>query len=159
VSAQHRYPPLPPIPAPARLFVYGTLMSGHLRAQAWPHRPASITPAWTRGELYDLGPYPALVSGSDRIRGEIWAFPPDSADWLATLATLDALEGHHGGPDDLYGRALVPCFPLAELRPASPTVAVDCYAYRYLGQTRAEQRIHADRTGFVRWMKMPDQEG
>lgn len=78
------------------LFVYGTLMQGepnHLLLAACPFLGAAATaPAF---ELVDCGAFPALVGGGAKaVAGELYR-----AD-AATLAALDALEGH----PDFYRR-------------------------------------------------------
>lgn len=45
------------------LFVYGTLKRGQCRETMWPRPPVSVRPAFIRGRLYDLGPYPAIWCG------------------------------------------------------------------------------------------------
>lgn len=79
----------------ARLFVYGTLMSGERNAAQIPaglvrrRRPARV-----RGTLIDLGRYPALCTGSDDdgvVHGELLELAPGNAASL--LARLDAFEG------------------------------------------------------------------
>jgi len=72
------------------VFVYGTLKRGQCREGSWPKAAALIRSAWTRGQLLDLGPYPALVVGDDRVRGELWSF---AADDMATVVNrLDRIE-------------------------------------------------------------------
>ncbi|MCA9191696.1 MAG: gamma-glutamylcyclotransferase [Planctomycetales bacterium] len=73
------------------VFVYGTLKRGQCRETLWPLAPKMIQPAWVRGALYDLGPYPAMVAGNDRILGELWSFA--SSDMESVLVTLDKIEG------------------------------------------------------------------
>lgn len=73
------------------VFVYGTLKRGQCREDCWPAAPVSIEPAWTRGSLWDLGPYPALLLGSDRVLGELWSF--ESGDISTVLRALDQIEG------------------------------------------------------------------
>lgn len=92
---------------PAGVFVYGTLKCGQVRESAWPRRPLQIHPAVTRGVLFDLGYYPALLPGDGLVSGELWCFDP--TDLAATLKVLDAIEGHAGTPDDLYVRRQIEC--------------------------------------------------
>lgn len=73
------------------VFVYGTLKRGQCREDLWPRPPASVAPAWTLGSLFDLGPYPALLAGSDRVLGELWSFEP--SQMAAVLEVLDRIEG------------------------------------------------------------------
>jgi gamma-glutamylaminecyclotransferase len=70
------------------LFVYGTLLPGetsHARLDgARALGPARTTPAY---DLYDLGPYPALVDGgATAVVGELFEVP------LPMLAALDVYE-------------------------------------------------------------------
>jgi gamma-glutamylcyclotransferase (GGCT)/AIG2-like uncharacterized protein YtfP len=95
--------------APNRLehvFVYGTLKQGQERERCWPLTPQSINRAWTHGRLYDLGPYPALLAGNDRVLGQVWSFLP--SDIERVLVVLDEIEGtNQGDGDNLYDRELV----------------------------------------------------
>ena len=84
------------------VFVYGTLQRGECRAEQWPHPPRHVEPARLRGQLYDLGPYPALIEGDDWIAGECWVL--EREDLVPTLRVLDAIEGYGQGGDDLYLR-------------------------------------------------------
>ncbi|MCB9532025.1 MAG: gamma-glutamylcyclotransferase [Myxococcales bacterium] len=83
-----------------RVFVYGTLLPG-LPNHGWLRGARSLGPATTERSfaLYDLGHYPAAVTGGDAaLRGEV--FEVDAAG----LARLDILEDVPA----LYTRALVP---------------------------------------------------
>lgn len=73
------------------VFVYGTLKRGQCREDLWPKVPVSVAPAWTWGSLFDLGPYPALLGGSDRVLGELWSFEP--SEMATVLEVLDQIEG------------------------------------------------------------------
>lgn len=75
-----------------RVFVYGTLKKG----KGNHHRILSgydikITPAWTYGKLYDLGWYPALTQGNNKVYGELIEF-----DDPKILMKIDMLEGYRG---------------------------------------------------------------
>jgi gamma-glutamylcyclotransferase (GGCT)/AIG2-like uncharacterized protein YtfP len=87
------------------LFVYGTLQRGQCREKFWPHLPEKIEPAVARGQLHDLGPYPALVEGSDRIGGELWHIRPEHV--AETLSILDGVEDAAVGETGLYVRRVV----------------------------------------------------
>ena len=89
------------------IFVYGTLKRGQLRASQWPRAPLDVASATTRGRLYDLGGYPALLPGDDLIAGEVWRMLPEDID--ATLRVLDQIEGYDDSDDDLYKREIVAC--------------------------------------------------
>ena len=74
----------------ARLFVYGTLLAGERNhrflAGARLLAPARTTAAFT---LYDLGAFPALVTGGQHaVSGEVYEID------AAMLAAIDGLEGH-----------------------------------------------------------------
>ena len=89
------------------VFVYGTLQQGEERAACWPHAPQSITPGEIRAALYDLGEYPAIIDGDDRVAGELWQIAPQHLD--ATLQALDAIECCGQDGVDLYVRRVVEC--------------------------------------------------
>ncbi len=85
-----------------KLFVYGTLLRGlelHSLLADCPY----LGPAVTAGCLYDLGEYPGLIAGNDRVSGEIYEVD------AATLRRLDAVEGVvEGDPaQSLYQRVAV----------------------------------------------------
>ena len=125
------------------VFVYGTLKRGQVRQRCWPRKPLQIEPAWTCGRLYDLGPYPALVAGNDRVLGELRRFAP--ADIPETLRVLDDIEGFHGLPNDLYCRVEIECTAEAGYR-------VRALAYRYARPLPAEARlIAANPIGVCQW--------
>ena len=88
-----------------RIFVYGTLQRGQLREHCWPHKPVSVTEAFVLACLYDLGEYPAITVGGDRVAGEVWTIRESDAP--ETLAMLDQIEGYSGRPEDLYERCSV----------------------------------------------------
>jgi gamma-glutamylcyclotransferase (GGCT)/AIG2-like uncharacterized protein YtfP len=89
----------------AAVFVYGTLKQGEVRARSWPRPALSIEPAEIRARMHDLGPYPAIVEGDDRIAGELWRFA--EGDMAETLRVLDAVECFEHGGADLYVRRIV----------------------------------------------------
>ncbi len=91
---------------PTSFFAYGTLKRGEVRAHTWPFKPTSVQIAYTRGKLFDLGPYPALATGNDWIQGELWTFQP--AEITETLKVIDEVEGYEQSPtDDLYDRQVI----------------------------------------------------
>lgn len=60
------------------LFVYGTLRIGASNdIRRWGPHSRLIGPAWVRGRLHDLGPYPGMVLGGPHwVRGELhWIDP------------------------------------------------------------------------------------
>ncbi len=96
----------PPPPAVAGVFVYGTLRPG--AHQAWrleQHGVATMQPAWVRGRLLDLGAYPGLVAGTERVHGALVQL----TDLAAALPGLDDYEGFvgFGAADNLFARTLV----------------------------------------------------
>ena len=130
-------------PAPDSFFVYGTLQRGQSRQVCWPQAPLEIQLATVAGQLYDLGCYPALIHGADRICGELWTF---AAEHLReTLAVIDAIEGHAGDENDLYTREVVPC-TCADGRQR--------LAYTYIYRTAPLDpacRVRPDERGLVAW--------
>ena len=96
---------------PSSIFVYGTLQRGEERSGRWPRQPRLVERATIQGRIHDLGPYPALVEGTDRVLGELWHFDP--ADLLETLRVLDEIECYGNDEVDLYVRRIVDCLTLA----------------------------------------------
>jgi gamma-glutamylcyclotransferase (GGCT)/AIG2-like uncharacterized protein YtfP len=92
------------------VFVYGTLKTGQCREGCWPRRPREIRKAWTRGELYDTGPYPAMFPGEDMVAGQVWIF--DRSDMEAVIRELDLVEEYQPGQEstNLYNRQVIECF-------------------------------------------------
>lgn len=102
-----------------RLFVYGTLKRGDVRAGALAGQNF-LGEAWTEPQyrLFDCGEYPALVEvaiDGIRVQGELYDVSPDR------LAMLDEVEGVAEG---LYARQPIALAPPFE---ASP---VEAYFYR-----------------------------
>ena len=89
------------------VFVYGTLKRGQVREGCWPRQPLRVMPAETRGRLHDLGPYPALIPGPDRVKGELWFLA--ETDVAETLRVLDEVECYGIEDVDLYVRRVVEC--------------------------------------------------
>lgn len=147
------------------IFVYGTLKTGQRRESQWPVRPASIRAAWTRGRLYDTGPYPALVVGDDRVAGQVWSFPQEH--WGQTLLVLDEIEGtDQPGQKNLYDRAVVEVFVSSGLGSDSVTdaksdsaVRASLYLYaRHENLARFRYiapRLHADGECYASWPPEP----
>src|SRR4051794_285344 len=113
-----------------RLFAYGTLLPGlaptAMRDVVERMRP--IGAATVAGRLYDLGPYPGLVIGSDRegrVLGQLLDVPDDPELWLR----MDAYEGFvpEDPPRSLFRRGRC----RAQL--AGNTGAGDCWVYGYNG--------------------------
>ena len=126
------------------VFVYGTLQTGEERAGCWPHAPLAIVPAEIDAEMYDLGDYPAILPGRDRVAGEIWQIDP--ADMPRTLTVLDEIEGYGQGEADLYLRDVVNCrTATGEMRAAyTYWLADSAFARRHA-------RVRPDRDGLCRW--------
>jgi gamma-glutamylcyclotransferase (GGCT)/AIG2-like uncharacterized protein YtfP len=88
------------------VFVYGTLKQGRLRSSAWPRRPLSIREGMIQADLHDLGPYPAIVEGTDFVLGEVWLLA--EKDMSETLRVLDEFENYSpGASDNQYLRQIV----------------------------------------------------
>lgn len=129
------------------IFVYGTLKRGHERARLWPGEPLRITPATTRGALYDLGPYPALVDGEDLVAGELWVYSVDQMDEI--LSVLDRVEGIDLGDVRSYIRREIPVLSVEnELRTA--------YAYLYADPAglSKEIRVQPNERGWCEWTRL-----
>jgi gamma-glutamylcyclotransferase (GGCT)/AIG2-like uncharacterized protein YtfP len=95
----------------AHFFVYGTLKRGQCREHCWPVVPVAVQPALTRGQLYDTGPYPAMIEGDDWVVGELWSF--HLTDQTTIARVLDVIEEYdEQSPDNLYVRKLVTCWTL-----------------------------------------------
>jgi gamma-glutamylcyclotransferase (GGCT)/AIG2-like uncharacterized protein YtfP len=85
-----------PVPAPSDapvpsdsgfIFVYGVLMRGfdlhHHMAGA-----VFVSPATTRGKLYEVGAYPGMIEGDGTVRGELYRVD----DIAVALEVLDEVE-------------------------------------------------------------------
>jgi gamma-glutamylcyclotransferase (GGCT)/AIG2-like uncharacterized protein YtfP len=80
------------------LFVYGTLMPGHLRWGVLEPHAVGWRPAAAEGRLYDTGegwPAAVFVPGDDLVRG--WAVDLRPEVTEAVLAHLDEVEGVEEG--------------------------------------------------------------
>ena len=122
------------------VFVYGTLQRGQVRDNAWPCKPRAVKSAVVLGYLYDLGDYPALTPGSDRVRGELWQFAYEQMD--PTLVVLDMIEGYADGAEDLHRRVEVTC--------QCGSQVISAFSYHYARPLEPEWRIPA-RDGFCSW--------
>lgn len=136
---------MPPV-ANLPIFVYGTLQRGEERAHHWPRAPLSVEEAEVQGRLYDLGPYPALLEGGDRIAGELWHLA--ASDIEITCRVLDEVEGYAQGEPDWYCRDVVLC---------KTGAGENCqaYTYRYAREATITEsmRIHPGLDGLCRWQK------
>lgn len=128
------------------IFVYGTLQRGEVRERCWPCQPLRIEWGTLRGQLRDLGEYPALVAGEDLILGELWHIA--ETDMEETLATLDEIEWYGQDDDDLYVREVVSCHILSgEERQA--------YTYRFAKphEIAMSPIVLPDGGGMCRWTR------
>ena len=80
-------------------FVYGTLKRGQANYPLLAPYVRAAEPAAARGLLFDHGPFPAMVAGAGRVRGELLTLEP--ADLAAALAVADLLEDYRA--DDPAG--------------------------------------------------------
>ena len=131
-------------PSITALFVYGTLQRGQCREQFWPHPPTRVESATVRGQLRDLGPYPALIEGDALVGGEVWRLAPEHVP--RTLAVLDEVEDVAVGEAGLYARRIVECR-------TGDGQTVRAYAYYY---SRPQEIAHHPRVppggdGVCRW--------
>ncbi len=138
--------------SPTSVFVYGTLKRGQCREHCWPRHPLRVQPAWTLGELFDLGPYPALLDGQDRVLGELWSFAMD--DISAVLTALDRVEGtNQPGSNNEYDRVDV----VVNLEDGSEVVAC---TYQFADSAAARHhkllvpQMHSDGSSYARWEKL-----
>ena len=137
--------------SPLHIFVYGTLKQQEERGGLWPRTPLSIATAYVQGELFDLGPYPAMCpptngSPGDCIAGEVWSFT--EADMPTVLHVLDAIEGYQQpGQPNLYIRTTIKYTLFDQQRGQAHTY---CYAHPAMLLNSAH-RITPDATGTCRW--------
>lgn len=109
---------------PDYCFVYGTLKRGQSNHHLIAHVARAITAATVAGRLYDLGPFPALGPGDDRVHGELVLIAP--ALLAPTLRLLDELEGFV--PSDPRGSIYLR--EIAEATTArGQTIAANLYRY------------------------------
>lgn len=133
-----------PSSKPQAVFVYGTLKRGQCRENCWPYKPLEVVPATVQGRLYDLGPYPALIVGDDRILGELWRFR--SEHMAGTLSVLDRVEGHDLGDTSLYIRDVIVCEDQAGNRWPAYT-----YFYAETIDLPADSRVGPNASGLCVW--------
>jgi gamma-glutamylcyclotransferase (GGCT)/AIG2-like uncharacterized protein YtfP len=109
--------------------VYGTLMRGHGRGK-WTERYGDYGgECLIRGELWDVGAFPALLLGSDLVVGQL--FIPDAETYDELVRRFDEIEGYRPGGRSLYERRRV--------RLAHPDV--DAWTYVWAGGTGGLRRI------------------
>jgi len=91
-----------------RLFVYGSLKFGEINHdRIFGSFDIKITPAWTYGELYDLGYFPAMTEGENKVYGELIEF-----DDIEILRKIDYLEGYREKNSifNFYDRKIIQVF-------------------------------------------------
>lgn len=71
-----------------KIFVYGTLKQGEANHILLAGRSMFVSENTIKGELFDLGPFPAVKEGEQNVFGEVYIVSEE------TLAELDCLEGH-----------------------------------------------------------------
>lgn len=135
-------------------FVYGTLKRGQCRERCWPREPQMVRAAWTLGELYDTGPYPAMLRGNDRVVGELWSFVAD--DVAIVSEVLDRIEGtNQGNARNEYDRESAEVFLLDAV--VEPGAALKANVYIFARQEliatfkRVQPRPMADGTLAAAW--------
>ncbi len=126
------------------IFVYGTLKRGEVRARCWPRSAAHVVPATTQGWLYDLGPYPALIDGTDTVVGELWFV--NESDLVETLRVLDEIECFGVDDVDLYVRVTITCASLA-----GETFRAYTYHFAHPQDLDSATRVAPDDDGLCRW--------
>jgi gamma-glutamylcyclotransferase (GGCT)/AIG2-like uncharacterized protein YtfP len=110
--------------SPSAIFVYGTLKRGQCREKCWPLPPQEVLTAWTFGQLFDLGPYPALLPGKDPIMGQLWTYrEPDIPQVLTVLDSIECT--NQPGQANEYDRVVIWSNRLDSKQ------AVIAYAYLY----------------------------
>lgn len=116
------------------LFVYGTLRRRAGHPMGVLLRDAQFVGEGTvPGRLYDLGPYPGMLPGSqprDRVRGEVYRLQSPKL----RLGQLDHYEGCGGAAGDEYRRRRM------TVR-MDDGATVSAWLYVYNGAVRAGQRI------------------
>jgi gamma-glutamylcyclotransferase (GGCT)/AIG2-like uncharacterized protein YtfP len=128
------------------VFVYGTLKRGQCREHCWPTPPRKIAAAWTLGRLYTRADYPALISGCDRVLGELWLY--NANELPQVLRTLDEVEQtNQPGLEDLYRRVVVDVFSTTDESLGK------AFTYHYAMDLDADgfSKIEAIGTDFVQW--------
>jgi gamma-glutamylcyclotransferase (GGCT)/AIG2-like uncharacterized protein YtfP len=132
------------------IFVYGTLQRGEERTPCWPHPPRQVDWATVRGQLFDLGPYPALTPGDDRILGELWWIDPHLLE--ETLDALDRVEGfNQPGRANWYVRKIVDCHVCDGSEHPAWT-----YLYGHSPSLLTVPPLKPDRNGLIQWHRFRD---
>jgi gamma-glutamylcyclotransferase (GGCT)/AIG2-like uncharacterized protein YtfP len=104
-------------------FVYGTLKTGQVREGMWPRQPLRVENAWTVGQLFDLGDYPALIDGSELISGQLWSFAEEHLEQV--IKVLDEIEvTNQPNEENLYDRVIAEVYLVGDRRRSA-----HCYYY------------------------------
>jgi gamma-glutamylcyclotransferase (GGCT)/AIG2-like uncharacterized protein YtfP len=139
------------------LFVYGSLKRGFLREATWPHPPLHVHVGCIHAQLFDLGPYPAVVlssgtdSRNDCVLGEVWMIAPEHL--AKTLQVLDNVEGFvlHRDDNEYLRKATEVTLETGN--------RIQAFVYEYANRNRLTQcrRIVANATfGSVECAAWPD---
>jgi gamma-glutamylcyclotransferase (GGCT)/AIG2-like uncharacterized protein YtfP len=87
------------IDEPSAFFVYGTLKQGQVNDALLVPHARSIVPGHIRGQLFDVGLFPALVEGPGTVYGEVVRLDPNRMK--SVLPVIDRLEAYE--PEDDAG--------------------------------------------------------
>ncbi len=121
-----------------RVFVYGTLKMGFplFFHEGLMANRVEAFPARIRGELYDLGLFPALrLNSDDAVAGEVHVFKNPEE----TLEILDEMEGYFGpGQVNNYNRREVDAVSAERER-------ITCFTYEYAEDLPKEYKIEDGR--------------
>jgi gamma-glutamylcyclotransferase (GGCT)/AIG2-like uncharacterized protein YtfP len=115
-------------PAPAFLFLYGTLRRGAPMHALVEGRARYVGPAETEGRLVDLGAFPAFVAEAapgECVKGDLFEIHAGEAETL-----LDVLDRYEGAK-----------FRRERFRVHGPAGAVDAWLYRFVGDARAARVV------------------
>jgi len=129
-----------------KVFVYGTLLKGLQRERALS-RSEFIGSAYIKGELYDLGRFPALKEGEEKVYGELYEINEQ------TLFRLDQIEAYD--PDNHQDSLYLRIKTQVSLIHGEETIDAETYFYnrsvegRSTKITSGDYRKYLDSQGFV----------
>ena len=106
-----------------KIFVYGTLLSGMSRSLALDNSKFKDH-GYIHADLYDLGLYPAILTGSSKVFGEIYSVNQD------TVEHLDQIEGYY--LDDIEGSLYIRQEVVATMLSDGSTEFAQVYFYNDL---------------------------